>query len=186
MRTSCLLLELMLLTIAAGHAARAGQDKEKPAEAPKEESVVAYDSKTHGALEVKSVGAKPVDWFDVLQNGKRAFAGNPRLLNNTLELAPGAYVVDVNRTQRKVTIDAGKKTILWTGDLVVEGQPPSDYWYPMQGKERRLASNPPLLNRARALFPGTYTVFVHVSVGMDDKNLGQAEVKAGGKTVLKH
>ena len=62
------------------------QDKKKPAEAPKEDSVVAYDSKTHGALQVKSVGAQPVDFFDVLQNGKRAFAGNPKLLNSTLEL----------------------------------------------------------------------------------------------------
>jgi hypothetical protein len=176
----------MVLAIAAGHAAPAGQDKEKPAEAPKEESVVAYDSQTHGAVHVQTVDAKPVDWFDVLQNGKRVFEGNPKLLNNTLELAPGTYVVEVNRTQRKVTIEAGKKTILWTGELVVEGQPPGAYWYPMQGKERKLASNPPLLNRPRALFPGTYTVFVHVSVTLTDKNLGEAEVKAGRKTVLKH
>src|SRR5439155_15007054 len=161
----------------------AKMDKKKPAEAPKEDSVVAYDSKTHGALQVKSVGAKPVDFFDVLQNGKRAFAGNPKLLNSTLELAPGAYVVDVNRTQRKVTIEVGKKTILWTGELVVKGKPAGAYWWPMQGKKRMLVSNPPVINKARALFPGTYTVFVHVSVDTDNKNLGKAEVTAGRKTV---
>ncbi len=185
MRTSAFAFG-MLLTIAAGRAALAAEPKEKPTEAPKEESVVAYDSKTHGALQVKSVGDKPVDWFDVLQNGKRAIDGNPRLLNSTVELPPGTYVVDVNRTQRKVTIEAGKKTILLTGELVVEGQPAGAYWYPMQAKERKLAANPPILNSPRALFAGTYTVFVHVSVTERDKNLGPAEVKPGKKTVLKH
>jgi hypothetical protein len=56
----------------------------------------------------------------------------------------------------------------------------------MQGSERRLTSNPPLLNRPRALFPGIYTVFVHESVTMPDKNLGQAEVKAGDRTALEY
>lgn len=173
----------MALALAAGAAGLAVE--EKPAEPAQEKTVVAYDSQTHGALQVRSVSEKPVDWFDVLQNGKRAFSGNPRLLNGTLELAPGTYVVDVNRTQREVTIVAGRKTILWTGELMVEGQPAGAYWYPMQGKERRLVSNPPLLNRGRALFPGSYTVFVHVSVTMPDKDLGSAAVKAGQKTVLR-
>src|SRR5439155_1260197 len=99
----------MLLTFAVVHVARAGGDKEKSNEAPKEESTVAHDSKTRGALQVKSVGARPSDWFDVLQNGKRAIPGNPTLLNGTVELAPGTYIVEVNRTQRKVTIAVGKK-----------------------------------------------------------------------------
>ncbi len=51
-------LGLMLLAFIAGHAALAGGDGGKPAEAPKEESVVPHDSKTHGALQVKSVGEK--------------------------------------------------------------------------------------------------------------------------------
>src|SRR5262245_18664453 len=101
-----------------------GRDKdkgEKKAEEPKEESVVGYDSKTHGALEVKSISEKPTDYFEILQNGKRAVKGNPPILNNTAELAPGVYVVEVNKTQRTVTIEAGKKTVLLTGELVVEG-----------------------------------------------------------------
>jgi hypothetical protein len=147
--------------------------------------IVPYESETLGAVEVKSVDASPVDWFDVLQNGKRAFEGNPKLLNTALELSPGTYVVDVNRTQREVTLEAGKKTILWTGDLVVEGEPSHAYWYPMQGGERRLSSNPALLNRPRALFPGSYTVYVHVSVTTGDQLLGEAVVKAGEKTVVK-
>src|SRR5947209_20307725 len=85
----------VLLAFTAGHVALAGGDKGKPADAPKEESVVPHDSKTHGALQVKSVVEKTSDWFDVLQNGKRAFGGNPPLLNKTIELAPGAYVVRV-------------------------------------------------------------------------------------------
>jgi hypothetical protein len=158
--------------------------EDKPA--PKAESVVDYASKTHGAVEVKSAEEKPADYFDVLLNGKRAFPGNPKLLNNSVELTPGTYVVDVNKTRKTVSVEAGKKTVLWTGELVVEGDPSGPYWYPMQGKERRLAGNPPVLNRARSFFPGTYTVFVHVGVGTKDKNLGDAEVKAGEKKVLKH
>lgn len=177
---------LLLLVLVVGPAAPAADDKKKPDDAPKEETVVAYASKTHGAVEVKNAAKNPVDWFDVLKDGKRAFAGNPKLLNNVQELAPGEYVVDVNRTQRTVTIEAGKKIVLWTGELVVEGKPDTAYWYPMQGKERRITANPPILNKPRALFAGSYTVFVHVSVAMDDANLGKAEVKPGKKTVLKH
>ena len=156
-------------------------------EAPKEvaeRSVVPYDRADVGGLEVKSIDASPVDWFDVRQNGKRAFDGNPRLLNTSIELAPGEYDVDVNRTQRKVAIEAGKKTILWTGNLVVEGEPSHAFWYPMQGNERKLSSNPSLLNSSRALFPGTYTVYVYVSVTTGDELLGDAEVKPGQKTAL--
>ena len=178
---------LMLLAMAAGQVALSGGDKKKPAEAPKEESVVAYDSKTKGALQVKVDSKDPVDSFDILQDGKRALKGNPKLLNGTVELAPGAYVVDVNRTQREVTIEAGKKTILWTGELVVEGKPSTMSWYAMKGKVKLTSTGvEPLLNRASPLFPGTYTVFVDTSLTGQDKSLGQAEVKAGRKTVLKH
>jgi hypothetical protein len=45
-------------------------------------------------------------------------------------------------------------------------------------------SNPPTLNHPISLFAGSYTV--HVRVNMMDKNLGDAEVKAGRETVLKH
>jgi hypothetical protein len=94
--------------------------------------------------------------------------------------------VDVNRTQQNVQIEAGKTTIVQTGELVVEGEPETAYWWPMQGTERRLASNPPLLNRPRALFPGTYTVFVHTSVTVPNRNLGEAVVEAGKTTALRH
>jgi hypothetical protein len=201
MRTSVSAFGLLLLSIAIGHAALAGQDKpksaetskekpaegskKKPAEALQEKSVVDYDSKTHGALQVKSASKNPGDWFDVLQNGKRAFKGPEPLLNSTLELAPGAYVVVVNRTQRKVNIEARKKTILLTGDLSVESKREGTFWVPKQGKETRLASNPPIVNRSVALFPGTYNAYINVGAGTDVKNLGAAEVKPGKKTVVK-
>jgi hypothetical protein len=184
MRTAVSVLGMMLLTIAVGPAL-GGEDKEKPVEVPKEQSVVEYDSKTHGAVQVKSVSEEPTDSFDVLRDGKRAFDGNPKLLNGTLKLAPGAYVVVVNRTERKVNIEAGKKTILWTGDLIVESKREVNFWVPKQGKETRLAANPPLVNSSVALFPGTYTVYLDLGVGLDPKNLGEAEVKAGKKTVVK-
>lgn len=179
------LRSLLLFSLLVSAAAIVAQDKKKDEE-PKEQIVVEYASKTHGAVEVKGVSEKPVDYFDVLKGGKRAFAGNPKLLGNSIDLAPGEYVVEVNRTKRTVTVEAGKKIVLQTGEIVVEGKPAGAYWYPLEGKERRLAGNPPVLNRARAFFPGKYTVLVHVGVGMEDANLGTAEVKPGMKTVLKH
>lgn len=202
MRATVSALRVLLLTIAAAHAGCAGKPTEDAAaeapgvaepsgvpdasEAVEAEGTVAYQSETNGAVQVNSVSANPVDYFDVLRDGERAFAGNPRLLGGAVEVPPGTYVVDVNRTRRSVTVEAGKKTILWTGDLVVRGEPETAYWYPMQGGERTLSANPALLNKARALFPGTYTVFVHTSVAVPDRNLGAAEVEAGKTTVLEH
>lgn len=206
MRTTVWGLRVLLLTIAAAHAGCADKQTTEDAataaaeapgvaepsgvpdasEAVEAEGMVAYENDTNGAVQVNSVSANPVDYFDVLKDGERAFAGNPRLLGGAVEVPPGTYVVDVNRTQRSVTVEAGRKTILWTGDLVVRGEPESAYWYPMQGQERTLSANPALLNKARALFPGTYTVFVHTSVAVPDRNLGAAEVEAGETTVLEH
>ena len=126
-------------------------------------------------MEVKSVGEKTSDWFDVLQNGKRAFGGNPPLLNKTIELAPGAYVVRVNRTERKVTIEAGKKTVLLTGELVVEAKKGTPGWYtPYQGEEAKVTAAPPLLNSPLALFPGKYTVFYRAGGAGNEESLGAA------------
>jgi hypothetical protein len=175
----------MLLTITAGHAARAGQDKDKPADALKEQSVVAYDSTTHGAVQVKSASERPRDSFNVLPDGQRDFLGPPELLNSTRKLPPGTYVVDVNRTRRKVKIEAGKQTVLRTGDLRVESKRKGAFWVPKQGTETRLASNPPVVNSRVALFPGTYTVYINVGAGVDLKKLAEAEVKAGKTTVVK-
>ncbi|MEX2142781.1 MAG: hypothetical protein WD894_26230 [Pirellulales bacterium] len=187
--------------MAIGHATFAGQDKPAPAKTstqkaaespkqkgadePKEVSVVDYESKSHGALQVKSASKKPGNWFDVLQGGKRAFKGSEPLLDSTLDLPPGAYVVVVNRTERKVNVEAGKKTILLTGDLVVESKRKGTFWVPKQGKETRLASTPPIVNRRVALFPGKYNAYINVGPGTDLKNLGAVEVKAGKTTVVK-
>jgi hypothetical protein len=184
MRTFISLFGGVVLMIAAGQAALAGGDKKQPVEDPKELTVVAYDSKTHGAVQVKSASANPGDWFQVFKNGKNVFS-NPELLNGRRELAPGAYVVVVNRTERKVTIEAGKLTILLTGDLMVESKRDGHYWIPKQGKETKLASNPPVVNTRVALFPGTYSVHVQTLVQGELRNLGMVEVKAGKKTVVK-
>ncbi len=187
MRTAVSVFGMLLLLIASGHAPLTGQDKKDPAKPPKEETVEAYDSKTKGAIQVNVDDKNPTESFDVLQNGKRAFEGPPKLLNNTLELAPGTYVVEVNKTQRKVTIEAGKKTILWTGELVVEGKPATMAWYAMDGKVKLTSSGvEPLLNKAIPLFAGTYKVFVDTSLTGEDTSLGEAKVVAGQKTVLKH
>jgi hypothetical protein len=181
MHLSRLTLGLMLLALTAGHAAHGGGDKEKPADPPKEESVVPYDSKTRGALETKTVSEKTSEWFDVLQDGKRAIASAPPALNTTIELPPGAYVVSVNRTERKVTIEVGKKTVVLTGEILVRGK--GGIWSPWQERERKLATVEPRVNDPLSLFAGKYTVKVFV-FGQDTKELGPVDVKAGQRAVV--
>jgi hypothetical protein len=160
------------------------KDKDKENKDPPEMSVEAYDSKTEGAVQVVSVNPKTGQWFFVLKDNKQ-LDGYPRLLNVTAKLAPGSYVVEVNRTQRKVEIAAGKKTILRTGELVVAGKPEGTLWVPMQGKETRLSNYGPTLNYGAELFAGKYSV--HVNAGLLDlKDIGTAEVKPGVKTVVKY
>jgi hypothetical protein len=204
MRTSRCFFGLTLLMIVIGVVACRSRTEQEVAETPEvtaettettaseapatvqEQSVEAHGSTTHGALQVRSLQEQPSDWFTVLQDGTDVLPGNPNLLNKTVELPPGTYEVVVNQTQRSVTIETGKKTILWTGELIVEGGPSGAFWYPMEGTERRLAGNPPIVNASVDLFPGTYTVFVHVTVGKPDDNLGAAEVHVGQRTVLRH
>jgi hypothetical protein len=155
-------------------------------DAPKEVTVTPYDSTTNGALRVKAVSAEPADWFMVYQNGKQLVPpGKPRL-NSTVELAPGTYAVRVNKTERTVTVEAGKTTTLLAGELVVQAKEGTPGWYtPFQGKEARLATNPPVLNRPIALFAGKYTVQYKEGGVSPPQDLGEAEVKAGRTTVLK-
>ncbi len=164
-------------------ASETGGDKEKPAADPKEESVVPYDSKTNGAVQVMTITKGSGTWFTVEQNGKSAYPSAPPLLNNTLELAPGTYVVSVNYTHRKVTVAAGKKTVLWTGELVVVAgkKEKGGYWAPFQDNQRKAFGGEPLINSSVSLFAGTYSVMYWGSVRMD---LGEAEVKAGQRTQL--
>lgn len=159
--------------------ALAGADKEPP-KPPQESSEVDYDSKTDGALQVRGDTA---EFVIITRDGKKAGPLTPPKLNASFELAPGTYEVSVNRTKRTVKIQAGKKTILQTGTLVVESK--EGNWYaPYEGKERRVADAPPKMNAPIALFPGKYSVVVHVG-DKDEKLADDANVEAGKKTVLK-
>lgn len=149
-----------------------------------EMTVEAYPSDTRGALQVTSAIPDPADWFEVLLNGEQAYSAAPPLLGNTLELEPGIYDVDVNRTQRRVTIEVGRLTILRTGELLVEGQPDGAFWYPIQDGEQRLVSNPPILNSSVALFPGSYEVMVNEGVTVPVDSLGVARVLPGRVTTI--
>lgn len=174
---------VVALLAAVGAGPLPGREKEK--EPPKELSVEAYDSATHGAVQVVVGDTTPTDSFDVLQNGKRV-AGAPKLLNATLKLPAGEYTIAVNNTRRKVTIEVGKKCVLWTGQLKVEGEPKTTAWYAMDGAVKLTSSGvEPLLNKALPLFAGTYEVFVDTSLTGKDQSLGKAEVKVGRTTVLK-
>jgi hypothetical protein len=178
-----LLVPVLALTAQPGAAADDKKDKDKPAEPPKELSFAPHDSKTRGAVEVRTLTEKTGQWFRVAKGGKDATPGVPPLLNTALELDPGEYAVIVNRTERKVTVEAGKKAVLWTGELVVEGEKGrGDYYAPFQGKEKKLTSAEPLVNNPTSLFAGTYSVKFW---GKVTKDLGDAEVKPGQQTVLK-
>lgn len=162
------------------------ENTEKEKEPLPEISVVAYDSQTHGAIEVQSMLDDPSDWFQVVQGEKSAISGVPPLLNNTVKVLPGEYEVIVNDTRRTVTVAAGEKTVLLTGELVVEGEHKSAFWFPAHDDDEKLAGVQPLFNKSRPLFAGTYRVYavIHSSDGAID--LGSAEVKPGEKTVVKH
>jgi hypothetical protein len=161
-----------------------GDDPRK--DTPKEEEVTDYKSATNGALEVKSVADKPIDWFAVFQGKKQLSPPGNMRLNSTVELAPGTYVVRVNKTERKVTIQAGKKLTLLTGDLVVEAPKGTAGWFtPYQGKQVMLARNPSTPNNPTALFAGKYVVTYRQGGVSPEEKLGEAEVRPGRKTVLK-
>lgn len=183
----CRLVVWFVFTVSvAGQAALGGAGKGKTPDTLQEESKTPHASKTRGALQVKAVSAKPADWFMVFQNGKQLVPPGKPLLNSTVELAPGTYVVRVNKTERKVTIGVGEATVLLAGELVVEAKEGTPGWFtPYQGKDAKLASNPPVLNRPLALFAGKYTVFYRESGIAKPENLGEVEVKPGRRTVLK-
>src|SRR5688572_28257434 len=79
----------------------------------------------------------------MISKGGKANPGNPPLLNATIELEPGEYVLDLNKTTRTVTLSAGKKIVLASGSVVVTKKG-AGFWVPMQGSENRYASNPPM------------------------------------------
>jgi hypothetical protein len=106
------------------------------------------------------------------------------MLGGTVELVPGTYELDVNHTRRSVTIEAGHKLIVRTGDILVEGEPEGAYWYPMQGGERRITSNPSTLNAFRAFFPGEFEVYVNQGVGAPVDTLGTVTVLPGRVTTV--
>jgi hypothetical protein len=145
-----------------------------------EQSVEAHASKTRGAIQVKG---ETTDWFEVSRGGKAVTFPHP-LLGATAEVEPGEYEVVVNKTTRKVKVEAGKKVVLATGTLTVEGKE-GLFWYPVADKERKVAPNRnnPALNSAIALFPGTYQA--EVNVNLRSVKAGEAKVTAGGKFTLK-
>lgn len=141
--------------------------------------VECYDSRTKGALQVKGDTG---DWFQTKKKGKDVGPPVPPKLNDTIELPPGMYDVFVNKTRRAVTIHAGKKTVLATGTLLVEGK--GNWYTPYEGKEARVAKVQPAMGAPIALFPGTYSVVVHVGT-RQVKLTDDAKISAGQKTVLR-
>ena len=169
----------LVVSLAAAWAA--GQAPKPPAEQPKEEAIEPFDSRTTGAVQVNG---DTKDWFEVLKYTKRAHSGAPPLLNNMVELSPGEYDVAVNKSSRRVKVEKGKKLVLFTGTLVVEGQK-ANFYAPYQGTERKVSANPRKLNTPMALLPGTYRVELNVEVNRQVVLADEVKVVAGKRTVLK-
>lgn len=148
-------------------------------ETPAELTGEPWPSLTEGAL---TVLGDTNDWFDVTRDGERATSGAPPMLNTTVELPPGSYQISVNNTRRTVSVAAGEQTVLRTGTLVVEGTE-ANFWAPYLGEERLVVANPPTLNSALALFPGTYRVELNVAQNRQ-LVLGEAAVLPGRTTTL--
>jgi hypothetical protein len=167
---------LAVLVLAAPAGLIADDKKETP-----EKTIENHDSKTKGAVQVMG---ETKEWFDVAKNGKSILTV-PKLLNGTLELEPGEYEVLVNRTSRKVTIEAGKKVVFATGTLKVEGEGLN--FYALDGKTKLVApnANPPGMNRSTALFPGTYAVEVNQNLRKTVVLTEKAKIEPGKKTTLK-
>ena len=172
------LLGLLIAAQWAGPPVAAGQETEKP---PQEVTTEPFDSRTTGAVQVKG---ETRDWFEVQQDGKRAFRGAPPLLNNIVEVSPGEYEIEVNKTTRKVKVVAGQKVVVQTGTLVVQGTK-ANFYAPFQDKERKVTNNPRKLNTPMALLPGTYRVELNVEVNKQVVLADGVKIAAGKKTTLK-
>jgi hypothetical protein len=166
-------LIVVALSAPAGLIADDKKDKDK---GPAEMSVEAYDSKTKGAIQVN--GEKS-DWFDV-RKGEKSLAFPYPLLGKVAEVEPGEYEVWVNKVVRKVKVEAGKKTVLETGSIHVEGKS-GLYWYPLVGKDEAIGPNRlrPGLNQSISLFPGVYAVEVNLNLRTTQKLTDKAVVEPG-------
>lgn len=144
-----------------------------------EQSVESFDSTTGGAIQVKG---DTRDYFFLFKDGKQVDMN--RLLNSTVPVPPGTYEVDVNYTKRTVQVESGKKVVLLTGALLVQGTS-KGLWTPYQGKARKLRGNNPIVNEPLAFFAGTYRVDVHPGQPRPVYTLSEdAAVLAGKTTVL--
>jgi hypothetical protein len=116
-----------------------------------------HPNQIKGALQVTG---DTRDMLLISKEGKR-IPGNPPLLKETIELDPGVYVVNLNKSIRTVTIQPGKKVILRSGSILVTKKGAA-FWFPKQGDENRYTSNPPTSGSALSLFPGVYDVYVNI------------------------
>jgi hypothetical protein len=166
-----------VLALVSPAALVADDEKETP-----EKTVEVYDNKTRGAIQVNG---DTKDWFEVYR-GEKAVAFPYPLLGKTAEVEPGEYEVQVNRSSRKVTVEAGKKVVLQTGTLELAGKD-GLYWYPVVGGKRMVGTNrnPPSPGAKLALFPGTYAVDLNLNLRKVVRVTESAKVEVGKTTTVK-
>lgn len=108
-----------------------------------------------GALVVSGTGNDLYEVYD--SEGKRKLSFTKT--NSVTELLPGTYVLSLQRVQRKLEIQPGKKTVIESGALAVEGNTEGLYYvYDETGKNRLDFRG---TNRAIELLPGKYVVTIN-------------------------
>ncbi len=95
--------------------------------------------------------------------------------NQQIELFPGTYTVELNKTVRTAEVQEGENTVVKAGSVSVAGTG-STLFYVYDSGFRELAYDS--TNKQVELFPGTYTVELN-------KTVRTAEVQEGENTVVK-
>jgi hypothetical protein len=147
----------LVLVAAAALSAGCGDSAAPEGAAVPEMATTDHPNAKLGALQVTG---DTRDFVLITSKAGKAYGGNPPLLGETIELEPGEYVVDLNKTTRTVTLGAGKKVVLASGSVLVTKKG-AGFWFPMQGDENRYATNPPNSGAAISLFPGTFDIYVN-------------------------
>jgi hypothetical protein len=112
----------------------------------------AYNHATKGAV---VVAGTRTDWYKVLDAaGEKVLSGEPT--NDETELLPGTYLVDLHGVRQTVTVQAGRKTVVEAGSVVVSGTG-ADWYKVYEATGEKVLADKPTKSETE-LLPGTYVV----------------------------
>ena len=126
----------------------------------------------HGLLQVE--GSTSAYYYVIDDTGKQA---GYQLLNETLSLEPGRYLVKVNNSAHAVEVASGRFLQCSTGTLIVSGKTSENY-HVMDTVGQQLGSQ--VLSRPMSFFAGTFLVNVNsTEVPVDIRIKELTEIRTG-------